>query len=103
MKSKDKFFAEEDYVDVSAKKKHNKFHSSSNQEILTDKLGNPIRVGDLTQVTLKDGTFLNECEVLEIRGGILTISHQENVSLGDAANYEVLYEVPANRVVVISI
>ena len=89
MKSKDNFFAEEDYKD-SAKKKLNKFHHSSQ---MTDKLGNPIRIGDLTQVTLKDGTFLNECEVVDIQNGIVTVVGEEFTE----------HEVPANSVVVISI
>ena len=95
MKSKDKFFAEEDYRD-SAKKKLNKFHNSSQ---MTDRLGNPIRIGDLTQLTLKDGTFLNECEVVDIQDGIVTVIGEEIDESGEV----VTYEVPANSVVVISI
>ena len=95
MKSKDNFFAEEDYKD-SAKKKLNKFHNSSRT---TDRLGNPIRIGDLTQVTLKDGTFINECEVVEIQNGIVTVIGEETNELGEFIEHE----VPTNSVVVISI
>ena len=95
MKSKDKFFAEEDYKD-SAKKKPNKFHNSFR---MTDRLGNPIRLGDLTQITLRDGTFLNECEVIDIQHGMVTVIGEEIDDSGEA----ITHEVPANSVVVISI
>ena len=95
MKSKDNFFAEENYKD-SAKKKLNKFHNSSQT---TDRLGNPIRIGDLTQLTLKDGSFLNECEVVDIQNGIVTVIGEEIDDSGEVTTYE----VPANSVVVISI
>jgi hypothetical protein len=95
MKSRDKFFAEEDYKD-SAKKKPNKFHNSFQ---MTDRLGNPIRLGDLTQVTLKDGTFLNECEVIDIQNGMVTVIGDE---FNDSGEF-IEHDVPANSVVVISI
>lgn len=98
MKSKDKFFADEDYV-ISSSKKKDKFGKISQRGNLTDKLGNPIRIGDLTQVTLRDGSFLNECEVVDIQNGMVTIIGEEIDELGEIVSYE----VPANSVVVISI
>lgn len=98
MKSKDKFFVDEDYNTSSSKKK-DKFGKVPQRGILTDKLGNPIRLGDLTQVTLRDGSFLNECEVIDIHNGMVTVVGEEIDEMGEF----ITYEVPANSVVVISI
>ena len=97
MKPKDKFFDDE-YVNTSSKKKLNKLHNNVGEK-LTDKLGNPIRLGDLTQIVLKDGTFVLDCEVIEINNGLVTVMEVVSNNPYDAPTYE----VPANNVVVVSI
>jgi hypothetical protein len=94
MKSKDRFFANEDFGNVHTKKK-DKFGNSSRGELVTDKFGNSIRLGDFVQTSLKDGTILNECEVVNIsNGGILTIVLED----GDTVK-----EVHSSKVILLSI
>lgn len=70
MKSKHKFFGDEDNV---CTKKKDKF-GNSKKELMTDKYGNVIRIGDFVQASLKDGSILNDCEIIDItQGNILTL------------------------------
>lgn len=93
MKSKDRFFADEDFANVHTKKK-NKF-GNSHRGLVTDKFGNSIRLGDFVQTTLKDGTILSECEVVEIsNGNVLTLILEDG---------ETTKEVPASKVILLSI
>lgn len=93
MKSKDKFFVDEDYNFHSKKK--DKFGNSSRGGLVTDKFGNSIRLGDFVQTTLKDGTFCTECEVVKINNGSIL-----DLMLDDEGT---TVQVHSNRVILMSI
>ena len=94
MKSKDRFFVNEDFGNVHTKKK-DKFGNSSRGELVADKFGNSIRLGDFVQTTLKDGTMCTECEVIEINnGGILDLALDEEGTT---------VQVHSNKVILMSI
>jgi hypothetical protein len=94
MKSKDRFFVDEDYGNVHTKKK-DKFGTPSRGGLVTDKFGNSIRLGDFVQATLKDGTILNECEVIEINSGSML-----TLVLDDGESTK---EIHSNKVILLSI
>ena len=90
MKSK---FLDDFYVNSFNVKKKDKFGRTSKRGA-TDKFGNSIRIGDLVHVTLKDGTILNECEVLKI--------NNENI-LSIVTSDEVIREIHSSKVTLLTI
>ena len=94
MKTKNRFFVDEDVRNMHAKKK-DKFSKPSKEEFVLDKFGNSIRLGDYVQTTLKDGTILNECEVAEINSGNMLVLILEDK--------ETTREVHSSKVVLLSI
>jgi hypothetical protein len=93
MKTKNKFFGDED-TNFHAKKK-DKFGNCSQKNTVTDKLGNPIRIGDFVQTVAKDGTFLEEGEVIDMaNGNELTLLHEDG---------ETIKIVHSNKVILLAI
>lgn len=94
MKSKNKSFLDE--RGSNSKKKHTKLHDFYHQNnmfdeagLVTDKLGNPVNIGDLVHANIKETGALLECEVVEIHAGnTLTVIYDDAVT-NEIDTYEV--------------